>query len=131
MPGLTEGAETALPAELRWGGSEDADGLAIPLVFEGSPVFCELTLDQPIGLMAELNGRWFYKAPHVRTIDMMSAFFDRPLDGSATLTLRLFAPPPDGVNVDDGHEDWMTNYRVLLTEAPRMRIRYQPPGPVR
>ena len=130
MPSLTEEGEAAFPAPLRWGGAEDADGVAVPLAFEGNPVFCEMTVDQPIGLMAELNGRWFYKAPGVKTIDLMSAFFRAPLTGPAVLPLRLFAPPPDGVNVDDGQPDWLINYRTTLEEAPRMRIRYEAPGRV-
>lgn len=130
MPEMTEGDEAAFPAALRWGGAEDADGLAIPVAFEGNPEFCEMTVAQDIGLMVELNGRWFYKAPGTRTIDMMSAFFDRPLDGPATLTLRLFAPPADGVNVDDGSADWAENYRATLLEAPKLRIRYEVPGTV-
>ncbi|MBR4711687.1 MAG: hypothetical protein IKP10_06600 [Clostridia bacterium] len=131
MPVMTEGEEVSYPAALRWGGSEDADGLAVPLAFEGNPVFCEMTVEQPIGLMAELNGRWFYKSPAVKTIDMMSAFFAKPLTGPQTLTLRLFAPPADGVNPDDGRPGWMTDYRAVLEEAPRMRIRYEAPGIVR
>ncbi|MBQ6174860.1 MAG: hypothetical protein IJK28_09575 [Clostridia bacterium] len=131
MPEMTEGEETAFPAELRWGGAEDADGLAIPLAFEGTPEFCEMTVEEPVGLMAELNGRWFYKAPGTKTVDMMSAFFGRPLDGPTVLTLRLFAPPADGVNPDDGREDWLMNYRVTLHGAPKMRIRYEVPGVVR
>ena len=131
MPRLTEGEEAAFPAALRWGGSEDADGLSIPIAFEGNPEFCEMTVEQPIGLMVELNGRWFYKAPATKTIDMMSAFFDRPLDGPAVLPLRVFAPPADGVNVDDGRDDWAINYFATLEKAPDMRIRYQAPGVVR
>ena len=60
----------------------------------------------------------------------MSAFFDAPLDTPADLTLNLFAPPADGVNVEDGHADWMTNYYTTLQEAPKMRIRYEVPGVV-
>jgi hypothetical protein len=130
MPEMTEGGEAAFPVQLRWGSSEDADGLSLPIAFEGNPEFCELTLEDPVGLMVELNGRWFYKAPHVKTIDLMSAFFDKPLEGPQTLTLKLFAPPADGVNVDDGSEDWLYNYRVTLAHAPEMRIRYQVPGVV-
>ena len=130
MPTMTEGEEAILPTELRWGSSEDAEGLSIPITFEANPVFCELTLDQPIALMVELNGKWFYKAPHVPTIDLMSAFFDKPLTSSKQLTLKLFAPPADGVNVDDGHEDWAYNYRTILEKAPEMRIRYEAPGVV-
>ncbi len=131
MPSMEEGEEATFPAALRWGGAEDADGLAIPLTFEGNPEFCEMTVEQPIGLMVELNGHWFYKAPNVKTIDMMSAFFDDPLTAPTVLTMKLFAPPADGVNIDDGHEDWMTNYRTVLTEAPKMRIRYEVPGMVK
>ena len=61
---------------------------------------------------------------------MMSAFFQKPLSGPAVLTLRLFAPPADGVNVDDGSPDWLVNYRATLLEAPKMRIRYEAPGVV-
>jgi len=131
MPAITEGEEATLPITLRWGSSEDAEGLSLPLDFEGNPVFCEMTLDQPIGLMVELNGKWFYKAPHVKTIDLMSAFFDKPLTGPQTLSLKLFAPPADGVNVDDGHPDWASNYRATLEEMPQMRIRFEAPGIVR
>ena len=130
MPSMTEGDEAVFPAHMRWGSSEDADGLAIPVEFEGEPVFCEMTVDQPVGLMVELNGRWFYKAPATKTIDLMSAFFEKPLQGPQILTLRVFAPPAEGVNVEDGREDWMSNYRVTLNEPPRLRIRYQPPGVV-
>ena len=128
MPKMEEGEEAVFPAQLRWGGSEDADGLAIPIEFEGTPEFCEMTVEQEIGLMVELNGKWFYKAPGTKTIDMMSAFFDKPLDGPCTLTMKLFAPPANGLNVDDGSEDWATNYRVTLDKAPEMRIRYEVPG---
>ena len=69
MPEMIESEEAAFPMEMRWGGAEDADGVAIPLAFEGNPVFCEMTVEQNIALMVELNGRWFYKAPGVKTID--------------------------------------------------------------
>lgn len=130
MPKLVEGEEATFPVEMRWGGAEDADGVAIPLEFTGNPEFCEMTVEQPIGLMVELNGTWFYKAPHVKTIDLMSAFFDKPLEAPTTMTLKLFAPPADGMNVDNGHEDWMINYCAVLEEAPKMRIRYDVPGVV-
>ena len=131
MPAMTEGEEVSLPVTLRWGGSEDAEGLALPVAFEGNPEFCELTLNEPVALMLELNGKWFYKAPHVQTIDLMSAFFHKPLTGPQTLTLKLFAPPADGVNPQDGSEDWLYNYRVTLSEEPSLRIRYEVPGVVK
>ncbi|MDD6049725.1 MAG: hypothetical protein PUC00_00395 [Clostridiales bacterium] len=130
-PTFEEGEEAAFPAALRWGGSEDADGLAIPVHFEKNPEFCEMTVKQEIGLMVEINGCWFYKAPGTKTIDLMSAFFDKPIDAPCTLTMKLFAPPADGLNVDDGSEDWAVNYRATLTEAPQMRIRYEVPGVVK
>ncbi len=128
MPAMTVGEETAFPAAMRWGGSEDADGIAIDIDFEGNPQFCEMTVEQDIALMVELNGRWFYKAPGTKTVDMMSAFFDKPLDGPCTLTMKVFATPADGINTDDGNEDWLTNYRATLEKAPEMRIRYEVPG---
>ncbi len=131
MPEMTEGDEVSFPAQLRWGGSEDADGLAIPVAFEGNPEFCEMTVAQEIGLMVEMNGKWFYKAPGTKTIDLMSAFFTKPLEGPCTLTMKLFAPPADGLNVDDGSADWAINYRTVLEKAPEMRIRYQPVGVVK
>ncbi len=128
MPKMTESEEVSFPAPMRWGGSEDADGLAVPIEFEGNPEFCEMTVEQDIGLMVELNGKWFYKSPAVRTIDMMSAFFCKPLNGPAVLTMKIFAPPAEGLNKDDGQEDWLINYRTTLEKMPKMRIRYEVPG---
>ena len=128
MPEMTEGEEAVFPAALRWGGSEDADGIAIPVHFEANPEFCEMTVEQEIGLMVELNGKWFYKAPGTKTIDMMSAFFDKKIDAPCDLTMKIFAPPADGVNVNDGSVDWDINYRTVLEKAPEMRIRYEVPG---
>ena len=130
MPQMTEGEAISFPAALRWGSSEDADGIAMDLDFEGNPEFCEMTVEQEIGLMVELNGRWFYKAPKTKTIDLMSAFFDKPLNGPCKLQMKIFAPPADGVNVDDGTPDWTRNYRTTLQEAPQMRIRFEVPGTV-
>lgn len=45
------------PATLRWGGSEDAEGVAVPLHFEKNPVFCEVYFDEQtidMNLMMEL-----------------------------------------------------------------------------
>lgn len=82
------------PATLRWGGSEDAEGVAVPLHFEKNPVFCEVYFDEQtidMNLMMELNGHWFYKAPGVKCIDMMSAFFKKPLESEADMSLKIFA----------------------------------------
>ncbi|MBQ4264190.1 MAG: hypothetical protein IJB85_01595 [Clostridia bacterium] len=130
MPEMTTGAKAAFPATLRWGGSEDADGIEIPMTFEGTPEFCEITVDDPISLMIELNGKWFYKAPGVKTIDLMPAFYKNRLDGKTTLPVRIFATPVDGENHDDGHSDWQFNYYAEMKKAPEFRIRYETPAQV-
>lgn len=131
MPKTELGSELSLPCAMRWGGAEDADGAAIKLAFESTPVFCEITFDEPLCLMLELNGRWFYKAPTTKTIDLMSAFFDKPLDGACELTLKIFATPADGINVDDGSDDWTVNYYAEMTKMPELRVRYEPVGVVK
>ena len=128
-PTMTRGDEVTLPCTLRWGGSEDAEGIEIPLHFEKNPTFCEITFedeDADLNLMMEINGKWFYKAPHAKTIDFMSAFFEKPLDGETDMTLKIFAPPASGENVNDGSEDWMLNTYSTITKMPNIRIRFAP-----
>lgn len=148
LPKITPGELTAFPADLRWGGSEDADGLEIPLPLETAPTFCEVTFteeDKALNLMLELNGRWLYKAPGVATIDLMPAFFPtisdptsptentdilsfqsaKPLD----IQLRIFAPPPNGTNDPTQGEGWEENYYTQLKNPPKTRIRYKPVCP--
>jgi len=76
--------------------------------------------------MMEINGKWFYKAPHAKTIDFMSAFFEKPLESEADMTLKIFAPPASGENVNDGSEDWMLNTYSTITKMPNIRIRFAP-----
>lgn len=119
----------SLPAKLRWGGAEDADGLSIPLEFESSPVFCEAYFEDDLvdaNLMMEINGRWFYKAPGVKCIDFMPAFFEKPLKGSACLDLKLFAPPANGKNDPSQGDDWQLNYYTTINSLPTIRIRTAP-----
>ncbi|MBR5091322.1 MAG: hypothetical protein IK093_18005 [Ruminiclostridium sp.] len=120
---------TELPVKLRWGGSEDAEGIAIPLNFEKDPVFCEVTFEEELNLMLELNGRWFYKAPKTKTIDLMSAFFDKPLGEAKEFSLRIFAPPASGENTPEDGEDWRINSYTTITKLPSIRIRYEPTEP--
>ena len=50
--------EVSLPAVLRWGGSEDSDGLALTLHFDDDPVFCEAYFEDDLldaNLMMEIN----------------------------------------------------------------------------
>lgn len=128
-PSMEEGEAVSFPATLRWGGAEDSDGLAIPLHMEGNPHFAEVYFDEELvdlNLMMELNGRWFYKAPGVKCIDMMSAFFEKPLSGPCDMTLKLFAPPASGENDPSQGEDWQTNYYTELKKLPTVRLRFEP-----
>ncbi len=124
-PEMKRGGEVSFPAKLRWGNSEDAEGLEIPIHFEGDPHFCELTFEDESNLMIEINGKWFYKSPKAKVIDLMSAFYDNRLDGEADLTLRIFAPPASGEN-DLGAEDGMFNSYQTIEKLPKIRIEYEP-----
>jgi len=126
-PELEAGGEASFPARLRWGGSEDSDGIEIMLELDNTPLFCEVTLQEDLSLMMEFGGRWFYKSSGVSVIDLMPAFFDHPLPGPATVPLRIFATPPDGENHDDGTLDWRTNQYYTMTKEPELRIRYHAP----
>lgn len=125
MPEVSDQGGIELPFTFRWGGAEDAEGLALTVPFEASPEFCEVTLQEDLSLMLEINGKWFYKAPSVKTIDLMPAFFENPLTSAKDLELKIFATPKDGVNVNDGREDWDINYYATMTEMPELRIRYE------
>ncbi len=127
-PEIKETGDAQFPAKLRWGGSEDAEGIAIPLHFEKNPVFCEVTFDEKVNLMMEINGKWFYKSPEAKTIDLMSAFYEKPLDGAADLTLKIFAPPATGENDPSQGDDWQTNYYSVINKMPDIRIRFTPPA---
>ena len=130
MPQMTSGRQAEFPVTFRWGGSEDADGIEINIDFESTPEFCEITVEDPISLIMELNGRWFYKSPDVKTIDLMPAFFKNRLDGAKTLSLKIFATPKDGENIDDGSADWSRNYYTEMKCPPELRIRYEAPAEV-
>lgn len=129
-PALTQGEQTAFPATLRWGGSEDSDGIAAAITFEKQPDFCEMTVEDGIAMMIEVNGRWFYKAPGTKTIDLMPAFWDKPVAAGQTVTVSMFATPTDGINPQTDKEDWAVNYYAQLQSAPQFRIRYEVPGRV-
>lgn len=124
-PEMTQGEEIQFPCTLRWGGAEDAEGIAIPIHFTSNPHFCELVFDDDTNLMIELNDKWFYKSPKARTIDLMSAFFEKPLNGECDLTLRLFAPPASGEN-DLSIEDGLFNSYTTINKLPKIRIRFEP-----
>lgn len=125
-PKMDEGAELSLPVRMRWGGAEDADGIAIPLHFEKDPHFCEIIFEDDGNYMIEINGRWFYKSPQAKTIDLMSAFFEKPVTEPCDLTLKIFAPPASGENDPSQGDDWQENYYTVMEKLPRLRIRFEP-----
>lgn len=128
-PGMDAAEEKELPVTLRWGGSEDSEGISMELSFEGAPVFAEANFTGSLvaaNLMMELNGRWFYKAPGVKFVDFMPAFFDRKLTEPCTMQLNIFAPPATGENDSSQGDDWQENYYYTLTELPDIRLRFEP-----
>lgn len=128
-PGIEVQEETNLPAVLRWGGAEDAEGLSVTLSLDGNPVFAEAYFKDELAdanLMMELNGRWFYKASGVRFVDFMPAFFDRKITGPCEMDLHIFAPPASGENDPSQGEDWAVNYYYTLNSLPDIRLRFEP-----
>lgn len=71
--------------------------------------------------MLEINGRWFYKSPACKYVDLMPAFFENRLDGEAELELKIFCPPASGEN-EPGAIDCYTE----ITKLPKIRIDYEP-----
>ncbi len=125
QPAMTIGEEVQLPLTLRWGGAEDAEGIAIPVHLESNPHFFELIFEDDSNLMIEINGRWFYKSPKAKTIDVMGAFFKKPIDGPCDLTLKIFAPPATGEN-DISTEDGLYNSYTTIEKLPKIRLRFEP-----
>ena len=119
--------DTALPVTLRWGSTEDSDGIGIDVSVEDEPVFFEAYFEDEIAdanLLMEINNRWFYKAPGVKFIDFMPAFFGKKVKGS-NLTLKIFAPPATGENDSAQGDDWRENYYYTLTKLPKIRLEYK------
>ncbi len=125
MPRITTGEKAALPVTLRWGGAEDADGIELPIKFERNPEFCEITFEEDLNLMMEINGRWFYKAPDTKTVDLMPAFFESDIQDGEIITLKIFAPPASGENDPAQGDDWTINYYTTMSKLPELRIRYE------
>ena len=126
---LTEaGSELAKPVSLRWGGAEDAEGVELSVRPEREPVFFELFFEEALNLMIEVNGRWFYKSPGVKTVDLMPAFFAPgapSVQPGQELKIRMFAPPADGENKETEREDWDVNHYTEMNRLPKLRIRYE------
>ena len=86
-----------------------------------------------MNIMMEFGGYWFYKAPGTKVVDLMSYFFDKPLDKATDMKLRFFCPPKDGMNYpengspyDAADGDWMTNSYTVLPKLPKVRIDEEP-----
>ena len=125
LPEITEQEAVQLPVTLRWGGPEDADGLAIPLHLEDNPHFCELYFSDEGNYMLECNGRWFYKAPQTKFVDLMPAFFEDAVMTPCDLQIRLFAPPASGKNEPEHGDDLLNSY-TAVSSLPEIRIAYDP-----
>lgn len=122
-PGIEQKEEIKLPVRLRWGGSEDSDGVSVELEFEKNPVFAEAYFEEELekaNLMMEINGMWFYKGEGVKFVDFMPAFFEKGIQDNTKLTLNIFAPPATGEN-----EPGETDYFYELKSLPRIRIEYE------
>ncbi len=127
-PEIKLDGELSLPVTLRWGGSEDAEGISIPVHFDCNPHFCELVFDNDddSNYMIEINGRWFYKSPKAKTIDLMSAFYEKPLSSACDMDIKLFAPPATGENDPSQGDDWQENYYYTVKKLPKIRILFTP-----
>lgn len=123
-----KGEDVVFPASTRWGSSEDAEGIVTTLTFEKTPEFCEVTCDEDKAMMINFAGMWFYKAVGVSTIDLMSYFFENPLEGKKDIDVSFYVTPVNGENVDDGSLDWNMNYRGTIESEPKFRIRYEVPA---
>lgn len=67
--------------------------------------------------MMEINGKWFYKAPETKTVDLMPAFFDSEVKDGQVLTLKMFAPPATGENDESQGDDWAVNYYTEMKKC--------------
>lgn len=127
LPAMTKGEEISGETKLRFGGFEDAEGIATTVMLSKKPVFFEVYFDGALkdaNLMICMNNFWFYKKPGVEVIDMNSAFFESDFNGGE-VTVSFFAPPAEGINDPSQGPDWQTNYYYTLSELPRFRIRYE------
>lgn len=134
---IKSGEALSFPCRLRWGGAEDSEGFEILVHFEKNPHFLEVYFDTPgmqsLNLMIEIGGYWFYKKPGTKCVDLMSYFFEHPLEGPAEMKIRFFAPPADGMNAPSSGDpytaadgDWMLNTYTEIPEAPRLRVEFEP-----
>lgn len=125
MPQIEKTSDVSLPATLRWGGAEDAEGISMEIELIKTPEFFELEFKEKLNLMIEINGRWFYKATSTERVDLMPAFFENPVETKTNMQIRMFAPPASGENDPAQGEDWLENYYCTMNELPKVRLRYE------
>ncbi len=121
--------ECALPCELRWTSSEDADGIELSLNVTENPHFAEVYFSEQLkdlNLMLELDGWWFYKAPGTKCVDLMSYFFEHKISQPVVLPLRFFAPPADGMNPKAADGTYKESCVTVLPALPEIRLEFEP-----
>lgn len=134
---IVQNGKAEFPLTLRWGNSEDAEGVETDVHFNKTPQFFEIYFENELtdlNLMIEFNNYWFYKKPGVKCIDLMPYFFDNPLTAPLDSKVRFFAPPADGMNHPQNNEnpdtakdgDWMNNVYTKLPKLPKIRIDEEP-----
>ncbi|MCR4792952.1 MAG: hypothetical protein K5871_09380 [Lachnospiraceae bacterium] len=135
---LGKNGSPASPVTMRWGGSEDSEGIALTYEVNGSPVFCECYFEDNLtdaSLMLETNGSWFHKAPGTRFVDLMPAFFDMPRAKYDRITIHMFMTPSEGTNDPskgkssgkDPEDDWAVNQYYQIRTLPVVRIETEKP----
>ncbi|MDO5559758.1 MAG: hypothetical protein Q4F95_09185 [Oscillospiraceae bacterium] len=126
-PEIEKGPELSLPVTLRWGGSEDAEGISFNVELLRPPVFCELYFNDDGNYMIQFNNMWFYKAPHATFVDLMPSFRYSPFTEHCSLSVNIFAPPSSGEN-DLLAEKGLYNTYTDISSLPRVRIYYDKIG---
>ncbi len=133
-PSFKEGGRVnSSSIKMRWGGSEDSEGIALTYKVNGAPLFCECYFTDDLldaSLMLEVNVMWFYKAAGTGFVDLMPAFFDAPKEKRDTITIRMFMTPSEGINDPskgkssgkDPEDDWAVNQYYEIKSLPLVRI---------
>jgi len=114
------------PIKLRWGNSEDAEGISVKIHLKRTPLHFELYFNgelTPLNMIIEFSGWWFYKAPGTKCIDLMPYFFENKVKEESSYEIRYFLPPADGINYPQtDNEEWLYNYYAELPSLPEIRI---------
>lgn len=114
---------------LRYGGATDCEGIAMDFTVPANPHFFELYFDDAdlinLNCMIEVNGQWIRKAPGTKCVDLMEAFFKKPLTGETKVTVTLITPPGNGENALDAGDDLLNSY-TTVKKLPKVRIETKP-----